>query len=214
MSTFVTADALDGLAHLFETMPDTSRRAARLAINQVANRSAIRDISNEIYSQVMFPQGYLSLPDRLGVTKNATDADLEAIIRARQRATSLARFLVPGQTQATARTSGVAVQVKPGNVKYFKNGFLVKLRAGSSTETQNNLGLAVRLPAGERPKFGKGQMLEERVGKDGQPKSAVWLLYGPSVDQVFRGVADDLSGHIADDVTSEFMRQFTRLNEV
>ena len=40
----------------------------------------------------------------------------------------------------------------------------------------------------------------------------VYLLYGPSVDQVFRSVADDKTPKILSDVTAEFLRQFARLS--
>jgi hypothetical protein len=37
------------------------------------------------------------------------------------------------------------------------------------------------------------------------------LLYGPSVDQVFRTVAVDISPPLLDNLQSEFLRQFQRL---
>lgn len=204
MTVTIVADTLAGLEHFFETMPDRTTAAASKAINRVANRSALKAIKDDIYSQVAFPKGYLDLPARLAVTKLSTAQDLEAIISARSRATSLARFLTPGQSPATARTSGVTIQVKPGHIATFKNGFLVRLRSGANTETLNNLGLAVRLKPGESLHGGKGVELDR--SKNG---SSVWLLYGPSVDQVFRTVADDVSDMISDDVTEEFNRQFS-----
>lgn len=205
MSVTVTADVLGNLASFIDSVPDRARLAARLAINTVANRTGKQKIEAAIYKEIAFPAGYLDAPDRLGVAKNATEADLTAIIRARQRATSLARFLTPGQSISSSRTSGVKVQVKPGQTVDMKNAFLVRLRQGAAlTETQNNLGLAVRLKPGEN--------IRNRY--DGNPPEIfpnVYLLYGPSVDQVFRNVADDLSDGIADDVEKEFTRQFNRI---
>jgi hypothetical protein len=39
----------------------------------------------------------------------------------------------------------------------------------------------------------------------------VYLLYGPSVDQVFRLVADDRADDLAEMVENQFYRQFARL---
>lgn len=207
MSVTITSEALGDLAHFFRSMGAVSNQAASLAINQVVQRSGMKRLQESIYSQVAFPKGYLDIPDRLGVTKFATSGDLEAIIRARHRATSLARFLMPGQTAGTSRISGVRVTVRPGVTQTLKRAFLIQLNQGSTnTETQNNLGLAVRLAKGETLRGGTG------VKMSGNGKSDLYLLYGPSVDQVFTHVADEQSDPIAEDVTTEFMRQFTRLN--
>ena len=74
--------------------------------------------------------------------------------------------------------------------------FLVRLK-------NNNIGLAVRLKPGEVL-----QNSEKAVRLDNN----VYLLYGPSVDQVFRSVADDKTPKILSDVTAEFLRQFARLS--
>lgn len=204
MSVTVTADVLGDLASFIDSMPERTRRAARLAINTVANRSGKTRIEKAIYSDIAFPNGYLDSSDRLGVAKIATEADLTAIIRARQRATSLARFLTPGQSIASSRVSGVKVQVKPGVTKNLDKGFLVRLNAGAGhTETQYNLGLALRLKPGEN-------IRNRYNGNTAEIFPNVYLLYAPSVDQVFRHVADDVSDGIADDVSKEFIRQFNR----
>ena len=38
----------------------------------------------------------------------------------------------------------------------------------------------------------------------------VALLYGPSVDQVFRDVSEDIAGPVGNMVATEFFRQLTR----
>ena len=74
--------------------------------------------------------------------------------------------------------------------------FLVRLK-------NNNIGLAVRLKPGEVL-----QNSEKAVRLDNN----VYLLYGPSVDQVFRSVADDITPSIQQSVSRQFFRQFTRLS--
>jgi hypothetical protein len=207
MSVTVTADALANLSDYIDRLPGVARQAARLAINQVAARSGMKRISNAIYDQVAFPTNYLTQNDRLSVTQRATDENLEAVITGRFRPTSLARFMNPGQTQQTARMGGVSVQVKPGQSIDMKNAFLVKLRQGAQlTETQYNMGLAIRVKPGE-------SVRNRHNGTAYQLFPNVFLLYGPSVNQVFRGVIDEVGGDIADDVGAEFLRQFTRLSD-
>lgn len=203
MSVTVTAAALDDLSSYIDQLPGVARQAARIAINTVATRTGMKVISDAIYNQIAFPSGYLAQQDRLSVTKYASDQDLEAVITARQRPTSLARFLTPGQTEATAKTSGVTVKVSSNKTTTMKNAFLVRLRAGNAlTETQFNMGLAIRVKPGE-------SVRNRHNGTAYQLFPNVFLLYGPSVDQVFRGVADEVSPEIADDVETEFLRQFS-----
>jgi hypothetical protein len=207
MSVTVTADALANLSDYIDRLPGVARQAARLAINQVATRSGMKRISDAIYDQVAFPTNYLAQNDRLAVTQRATDDNLEAVITGRFRPTSLARFMNPGQTQQTARMGGVSVQVKPGHSINMKNAFLVKLRQGAQlTETQFNMGLAIRVKPGETVR-------NRHDGSAYQIFPNVFLLYGPSVNQVFRGVIDEVGADIADDVGDEFLRQFTRLSD-
>jgi hypothetical protein len=66
-----------------------------------------------------------------------------------------------------------------------------------------NTGLAVRLKPGEKIKGSTGAV---------QMAENLYLLYGPSVDQVFRGVAEDRSGDLMNMVSSKFLRQFARLS--
>ena len=47
--------------------------------------------------------------------------------------------------------------------------------------------------------------------RNGGEPTGIWLLYGPSVDQVFRGVAAKRTSDIADLVMKKFYRQFSRL---
>ena len=72
---------------------------------------------------------------------------------------------------------------------------MVRLRNG-------NIGLAVRLKDGELPINTHSEvMLADNV----------WLLYGPSVDQVLSGVADDVAPGIQRSLSKQFLRQFARL---
>lgn len=204
MTVSVVSDLFDELADYFEQLPAQSNQAALLAINDVARGSAMRYARDQILDEVNFPAGYLS-KDRLGVAKLARAHDLEAVIRGRDRATSLARFASnpkPGQR-------GVQVEVSKGSIKTIKKGFIVRLRSGRTLDGQTfNLGLAIRLAPGEKlhnKNFAADTFATSSLG------NGVVLLYGPSVDQVFRWVSQDIQPKVADDVSSEFFRQFARL---
>jgi hypothetical protein len=184
-------EAADYIARL----PREADKAAQLSINQVASRGALKLARSEILDQINFPKDYLT-GDRLRVTKMARPGDLEAVIGARQRATSLARFADSSTTLGSRARVGVRVRVKRGNSTLLKKAWLVNLRNG-------NIGLAVRL----KP----GQSIDNKTGATRWlVPGKVALLYGPSVDQVFRDVSEDIAGPVGSMVATEFFRQLTR----
>lgn len=199
----VDADGLSETIRYFEAVPAVSARAMRLALNTVISRGGMRLAQDAIYDQVEFPRGYLR-GDRLYVSKYASENDLEAAMVGRKRATSLARF-ASGQPIGTR--GGVRVRVKKGQSVMMRRAWLVRLRRGASlTEDNYNVGLALRVNPGESV-----------VGKYSSHQSwlvpgSVALLYGPSVDQVFRDVSGDIADPISQMVTDEFFRQFSRLS--
>lgn len=195
MSVLVRGDFLKEAREFFEEFPMITENAAMLALNQVAERKAVPMIRHDAESQVNFPAGYLDNQDRLGLSQKATRGSLEAVITARDRPTSLARF-APGQTPENTRGQGITVQVKKGRSRYMKKAFMVRLNNG-------NIGLAIRLRQGERP---------DRAYKPVLLANNVYLLYGPSVDQVVRTVAEASLPAIGDMLSNEFFRQFARLS--
>ena len=197
---------VEGITGLDEAagMGERVKVAAYQAINRTTERGRAQ-AAREIRDEVNFPARYLSPGEkRLFVSKKAQRADLEGRIRARTRATSLARF-VTGSVEP--HKAGVRVEVAPGKARFLKRAFLVKLRAGSaSIDTRNNLGLAVRLKPGE--------VLRNKSDVRKLDRN-LYLLYGPSIDQVFRardgsGVAEDISP----DLSSFLEREFLRLMEL
>jgi len=195
MGVTISSTALSDVRRYFEQVPSVAQESAMYAMNDVATGPGLAMMRKDIESQVAFPKGYLSLPDRLSVVQKATRNNLEVVIRGRDRATSLARF-APGQTPGSK--SGIYVQVKRnGGVRHLKRAFLVKLN-------NDNLGLAVRLKPGESIR-NKREVATVELGKN------VYLLYGPSVDQVFKTVAAESLPELGDMISREFFRQFARL---
>lgn len=196
---------VEGLQDLgeIENLDDKIALAAVRSINKIARDGRVA-ISREIRRQVNLPASYLSPSGgRLAVSRQATRGNLEAAISARGRATSLARFSAGGKVGK----EGVTVSVSPGRSVTLKRAFLLRLRAGrASLDTQSNLGLAVRLRPGESL---RGKYAARRMA------SGLYLLYGPSVAQVFldnsgKGVATDFEPEILANLEIEFGRQMAR----
>lgn len=180
---------VEGLADLnFRDLPRRSRQAASRALNDTARK--YRTISSEkIREQVKFPARYLdSASDgNLRITRLASPLSLEAAITARFRPTSLTRFV---QGPVTHGRVGPTLEVRPNKREVATRAFIINLKSG-------NKGLAVRLSPGERIE-NKTRMV--------QMKNGLYLLYGPSVDQVFGQVAEDESDDAADFLETTFTR--------
>lgn len=198
----IEVSAIKGLTDFLDAAPETSRKAAALSMNDITGGKGLTRYKKSIRSQVAFPGGYLEEADKFGQTGFATPGHLVTAISARQRPTSLARFASGG----AIGTEGLTVRVKPGRSIRLKRAFKVRLRAGTSLE-DGNTGLAVRLKPGQTFRGKKDTSKMVRLAKD------VFLLYGPSVDQVFRSVAVTDTPAVLDEMGLEFLRQFTRLSK-
>ena len=194
----VDVTGLEDLAE-FRTLGPRTAQAASRAINTVARKQRTT-AARRIGDQIALPRSLLG-PNkgRLYISQFSTPSNLVARITARSKPTSLARF-VKG---ARKRGRGVSIEIKPGRLKRIQRAFILKLRSGAQlTETKFNLGLAVRLRPGERIQ-NKRKFLNS--------SSNLYLLYGPSVQQVFlsedgTGVARDLERSTADTLQTEFLR--------
>lgn len=200
----VEVNALRVLNDFLEAAPDITRQSASLAMNGVIPRKGMTRYKKAMKSQVGFPGGYLDEADKFGVTQFAKPGDLTAAITARQRPTSLARFATSG----VVGTEGVTLRVKAGQSRRLKRAFMVRLMAGTQLTGETfNTGVAVRIPGGEAAVRGKKDTSRMvHLAKD------VFLLYGPSVDQVFRSVSVTETPHVLNEIETEFYRQFARLS--
>lgn len=205
---------IEGLTDIksLEDLPQDIIRAARIAVNDAATRGRTA-MAKEVLHQVNLPRDYVSPSGkRLHVSDKATNKNLEAVVSARVRPTSLARFAQGG---ATRGQRNVRVEVKHGAVRQVPgekrmdqgySAFLIKLRAGSADlDTKNNLGLALRVPSGKKP---SRAYQPKALGKN------LFLLYGPSVAQLLLpvrnprgGVAEQLTPDIQQMLSDEFWRQ-------
>jgi hypothetical protein len=192
--------AIDGLQQYVDAMPEAATTAARIALNDTATGPGLALFRKATADSANFPPGYLT-DKRLGVTKPARNADLATTITGRFRPTSLARFVRNPQPGVRGN---IRVEVKRGHQRVLKRAFLVRLRQGASISNDNfNLGLAIRLKPGETL---------EGSSKALQLDKGLYLLYGPSVDQVFRNTSGEVAPQVLSLVTGEFFRQFFRLS--
>jgi hypothetical protein len=197
--TEIIVNGFDALRSYLDLLPERAQKAASLAINQTADRKGMALIRKNMRDEAAFPSGYLEDPKRLGVTQRAKPSNLEAIIRGRSRPTSLARF-----ASGTGRSP--SVRVNPGRSKTLSRAFIVKLKAGQGPVGDNfNLGLAIRLK--------RDEVIANKRIMAGRGFSGLYLLYGPSVDQVFRTVAASAAPEITEQLLEEFKRQFARLGD-
>lgn len=174
------------------------------SINKTADR-ARTSASQDIREQVAFPASYLTpSAKRLFVSTKATKVSpFEAVISGRDRPTSLARFTNQKPLGGGQRHRGgqVAVTVKPGVRRYIKRAFLITLN-------NSNVGLAVRTDGGPP----NNAYAPKEIGKN------LWLLYGPSVDQVLSaasnggGIYEEIVPETLDFLNDEFNRQLDLLN--
>ena len=193
----VAIEGIESFTDLQKLGPDVKVATVR-AINKVA-RDTRALAARQIGEQINLPKRVLGpAAGNLVVSKQAQRASLEARIKARGRPTSLARF-----TKGSPGRAGVTVEVKPGQARFLRRAFLIRLPQGSSlTETRFNLGLAIRL----RP----GETLDNKTNQVRLSKG-LYLLYGPSVQQVFldnqnKGVARDLEPSVGQDLENEIIR--------
>ena len=204
MGVIIETSGLDDLGSYFREFGEQAAQAMSNAINQTCDRFVLPLAQKTIMEEVNFPAGYLN-NDRLYVSQRAYPDRLEAVIKGRDRPTSLARFAAPGTPIGNAGkgkvgNKGVYVSVNPGRSKLISRAFLVSLKNG-------NTGMAIRLKAGEKPQDFPISREPLYRGK----QSDVYLLYGPSVDQVWMDVAGDISPQISAALEKEFVRRFFSL---
>jgi hypothetical protein len=186
----VQLKGLDEARKSISHIPEVVDEAAMFAVNDSAE-FAQSESSRRIREQVAFSARYIgSAQDpsaRLRVSKRARTNDLEAAVAGRMRPTSLAQFAVG----AFVRGKPVRVRVSPGRTSKISNAFPIKLRRGTGVyDPENaNVGLALRLKAGESVR-NKREMV--------QISGNLYLLYGPSVDQVFRDVRFEVQAPVSE----------------
>ena len=187
----VAVEGLDGLYTDFAEITDKIAARASMAINATARKFRTK-ASRLMRDQVAFPARYLDdkSSGKLRVRRQASAARLEAAIEGRFDPTSLTRFVKGAVTHGR---KSPRLQVSKGVTSKIPNSFIMNLASG-------NQGLAIRLKPGETVRN------KRRMVSFSKKDANLYLLYGPSVDQVFRSVAEDAAPDAAVYLEQEFIR--------
>lgn len=178
----------------FSDLPVKLKAALIKTINNVV--PDVRSIAIErITEQVALSKSYVQ--GRLFVSQRANNTDPTAVISGRVRSTQLRRYkgtqlYVSAKLPGKKRLAGTSVQVKTGRgASVLKHTWLIKLKHG---ETDARAGLTMGIA--------------ERTGKD---RNDFKILYGPSVDQVWRDVKDEITPDVEKLLEAEWLRQMRDL---
>lgn len=180
-------------------------KAANLSVHDTTVYGR-KEAKKKILQQVNFSPSYLdgqsSQGRRLDTKFSKVNGLTSGIIVGRFRPTSLATFdakqlTVPGKRKGK-RKAGVTVNVR--GRKRIGRGFMMALKNG-------NTGLAIRVDKGDKPnrRFNGKPLYKTQ-------NSEVYLLYGPSVEQVFRSVAPEIAPDLSKNLNANFVRHYVRLN--
>ncbi len=209
----ITIQGDDFLRDNLDKFPKQAGEAAKLAINATLDRGYTR-IKRRIGEKANLKPAYIG--SRLDV-KKADKNSLYGSIIGRYRATSLARFdpvqmYSGGKGSEGRKKAGLSIKVKTTRRK-IPRAFLMGLKS-------DNKGLAIRVPAGQKPKrLFEAKPLYSQTGKNAGKDSDVYLLYGPSVHQIMtsdktgRSLLDEVTPELTEYLNLEFKRQFARLRD-
>lgn len=201
MSYYIDTDGIKQFDTLLQNLGAAVEPAAADALNDGAVL-ARKLGSVEIRRRINFKSDYLD-GGRLVVRRRAKPNDLEAVVTGRDRPTSLARFSQGTPTFGRQRRAPRVRVRATGAARPIRDGFYMRLRRGNSIirDENANIGLAVRLKEGERVK-NKNEMVP--IGGD------LYLLYGPSVGQVYRTVAEKTTDEVSAQVAQRFAHHLGR----
>ena len=199
MAYSIQVKGIHGIEKYLESIPKAVEQASREAVDSATKYAFVLG-KREIQLQVNLPDKYLSGSEsgepRFYIAKRPSRSDTTGIVRGRVRGTSLHRFLVSDKGQ------GLLVKVKSrGKSVRMRRAFSIKLKNG-------NRGIALRLPSTEKPLSTGAKLYGTKANT---AKTNLWLLYGPSVQQVFKDVAPDIAPKVSEYLNSEFNRKIARM---
>ena len=191
----LSVNGLKSYEKLVKSMPDAANQAAVLAINFGVDKARIEG-SKIVRGKVRLSKAYVDSGFKVF---RARPGNLIAVLSARQRPTSFARY-----SAGSARKRGVRVTITPGRSRVIDRAFKIRLRRGNRAVRDGfNTGVALRLK--------KGEMVQAKKIPFSAGDSGLVLLYGPSVDQVFSSSREAVIGRVEPLMNREFIRQFNRL---
>ena len=188
----ISSTGIRGLEEAIRRQPEMAKQAAKFAVNDTIEWAKTR-IKTGIEQQVAVPKDSIT-PARFGITRRATSQELEARLSASNQGLGLIRFVT---SQRIARAKAPTVRVKPGGAAVkLERAFLIP-----TPKAPGSFALAVRAPGG----LAKSRAARRIPGSD------VYILSGPSPNQLLANIAPALLPTIQTRLQQEYARQFERL---
>lgn len=196
MSVSIKVDGgeLQSLVDRTNALPTQIADALVASVNKVA-RATFDTSKRKIAEQVNLTSSYIDSKMRLDLATSAPTATITAagrgVLLARFGATQVVKVNRTGRGKgnpslgiaAGYRAAGVSVRVKVGGAgSIIEHGFFMRLNNGN----------------------GMGVFTRDRYGK-------VRVRYGPSVDQVFKGVSESMSDDVGRLLETEIMSELDKL---
>ena len=189
----VSSTGIRGLEDAIRRQPEIARKAAQFAVNDTIEWSRVR-IKAGILQQVAVPADSIT-PARFGITRRAKPNALEAALSASNQGLGLIRFVT---SPRVARAKSPTVRIKPGGAAVkMERAFLIP-----TPKAPGSFALAVRAPGG----LAKSRAARRIPGSD------VYILSGPSPNQLLANIAPTLLPAIQTRLQQEYARQFERLS--
>jgi hypothetical protein len=169
-----------------------AEKAQFRAVNRVTSKFRTA-ASKAIRGQVRLPAAYVN--ENLTITQKATEQRPEAVISGRKRPTRLARY---GAKQLARAASGARGD---------------QLRGIASGKKQAGVSVSVSRRSSRKKMRGAFLLPLKNSGvmgvfvRTGSGRGDIEHLYGPSVDQVFRGVRRELKPEISKELAKEYRAQ-------
>jgi len=189
----VSSSGIQGLEDAIRRFPEAAKQAAKFAVNDTIEWSRVR-IKAGIMQQIAVPEDSIT-PARFGITRRASTSSLEARLSASNQGLGLIRFVT---SPRVSRAKSPTVRIKPGGASVkMDRAFLIP-----TPKAPGSFALAVRAPGG---------LAKSRAARR-IPNSDVYILSGPSPNQLLANIAPTLLPVIQTRLQQEYARQFERLN--
>jgi hypothetical protein len=186
----VSTKGLERLDDDVRRFGDKANLAAQLAINDTLAWSRTR-LKVQMKAQINLTESAFS-GKHFFISQYARRGSLQGVLSAGTQGYSLSRFSVE---KPRVGVKGVSVQVAGGAVRKINRGFFIRAPNGA-------LGLAIR---------SKAQPTGSRGAKESRKHKGLWILFGPSPDQLMRRLAPDSLPDVGRHVGAEYARQLNRL---
>lgn len=188
----VAGKGIDALDRYIARLGDGANKAAVMAVNDTADWARTR-IKRQMQAEVTLAESAFA-NRQFYVSRRANTADLQAVLTASRQPYSLSRFKV-GDVGFGPSAGPVKVRIKAGgSTVNLKRAFYVRAPNGA-------VGIAVR----------SKQPLDNSRGARRIKGTDVYVLFGPSPDQLMRRLAPASVPDVENYLNREFSRQIVRV---